>query len=109
MNSNTRYLTALPTAAVLVCAYIGSVNLPDRNIDLEKKEGYAMETTRTMSSTDAPWEDTGNQYYHFLNDNQRTTDQIGIIHNFVSLLLRESQDLEPKYSKIVDKYFWDLA
>lgn len=109
MSSNTRYLIALPTAAVLVFANMGPVNIPDHNIYPEKKEGYAMATARSMSSTDTPWQDTSSQYYRLFDDNERIINQIGVIHNFVSFLLRESEDLEPKYSKIVDKYFWDLA
>jgi len=32
--------------------------------------------------------------------------QISLI--IVEKLLKESEDLDPKYSKVVDKYFWEL-
>jgi hypothetical protein len=110
MRSNTRYFTAIPTAAVLVYAYMGAVNLPDRNFYPTKKEIGVMATTETMTIKNILLENNSiNSDYKFISDNQIIVEQINIIHNFVSLLLRESQDLDPKYSKVVDKYFWDLG
>ena len=35
-------------------------------------------------------------------------EHIDVIHNFVSKLLVNTQDIDPQFSKIVDDHFWDL-
>lgn len=107
--SSMKYLTAIPTAAVVLCAYIGTVNLPEHNIFLPEKESNIMVAQGTSLTTYMSWEDSGNPYYQFIKDNGTIAEQINIIHNFVSTLLQDSQDLDPRFSKVVDKYFWDLA
>jgi hypothetical protein len=106
MSSNIKYLTAIPTAAVFLYSYVGAVNLPERNIAPIKKETGVMAMSTAMK---IPWEDSCKPHYKFVSDNQIIEEQINIIHDFVSVLLEESQDLDPKYSKVVDKYFWELA
>ena len=44
--------------------------------------------------------------YH---DENLIGDQIEIIHQFVSLLIEKSEDLDPDYTAAVDKHFWDLV
>jgi len=110
VKNNTKYLTAFPTAAVLVCTYMGHMNLPEHNFNPIEKEVNVMATTETVTIKNAfGGINNSNTDYKFISDNQIIVEQINIIHNFVSLLLRESQDLDPKYSKVVDKYFWDLG
>lgn len=51
-----------------------------------------------------------NPYYSLLNTDALTTrNQIETIHNFVSTLLDNSEDINPDYSKVVDKHFWELG
>jgi len=49
-----------------------------------------------------------NPYYTLLKESH-INEQIKIIHNFVSDLLENSQGLDPKFSKTIDKHFWDLV
>jgi hypothetical protein len=42
-------------------------------------------------------------------DDELIGNQIEIIHQFVSLLLEKSENLDPDYTAAVDKHFWDLA
>lgn len=108
MNTNTKYLTAIPTVAVFLYAHIGAINLPERNIS-PRSEGNIMSISGTTSTTKMSWENKTDFSYKFVNESQKIAEQIKVIHNFVSVLLQESKELDPKYSKVVDKYFWDLA
>jgi len=109
MQSNTKYIIAIPTAtaAILFYAYISAANLPERNIDTIKKGDSAMATLGKRTAIGVTWENVGNPYFPI--DSQRINNQINVIHDFVSLVLQESQDLNPRYAKVVDKYFWDLV
>lgn len=110
MRKQAKYLTALPTAAVLVCSYMGNVSLPEPTTNMKRSEVNVMSHAKNSTITNLPVLDNiSNLNYTFASNHQTIEEQINIIHNFVSLLLRESQDLDPKYSKVVDKYFWDLG
>ena len=50
-----------------------------------------------------------NPYYKQFQDEELIGNQIEIIHQFVSLLLKKSENLDPDYTAAVDKHFWDLA
>ena len=50
-----------------------------------------------------------NSYYRQYHDEDLIGDQIEIIHQFVSLLIEKSEDLDPDYTAAVDKHFWDLV
>ncbi len=50
-----------------------------------------------------------NPYYKQFQDEELIGNQVEIIHQFVSLLLEKSENLDPDYSAAVDKHFWDLA
>lgn len=50
-----------------------------------------------------------NSYYIQYNDENLIGDQIEIVHQFVSLLIEKSEDLDPDYTAAVDKHFWDLV
>jgi hypothetical protein len=50
-----------------------------------------------------------NSYYRQYHDEDLIGDQIEIIHQFVSLLIEKSEDLDPDFTAAVDKHFWDLV
>jgi hypothetical protein len=50
-----------------------------------------------------------NPYYKQYNDDILFLNQAEAIHQFVSLLIEKSQDLDPEYSAAVDKHFWNLV
>jgi len=50
-----------------------------------------------------------NPYYRMFFEMSPLNSQIEIIHKFVSGLVESSKDLNPEFSKAVDKHFWDLA
>jgi len=50
-----------------------------------------------------------NSYYRQYHHEDLIGDQIEIIHQFVSLLIEKSEDLNPEYTAAVDKHFWDLV
>jgi len=52
--------------------------------------------------------DYSNPYYSLINEEQLALNQIETLHKFVSIILENSQDLNPDYSAVVDKYFWEL-
>ena len=54
-------------------------------------------------------EDEQDVYYSISVDENMISNQIEIIHNFVSKLAENSEDLDPEFSKLVDKHFWDLV
>ena len=71
-----------------------------------------MATMGTKTATNTPWDDKfdkSNHLYAFSSESDNIANQINIIHGFVSMILQESQDIDPKFSKVVDKYFWDLV
>jgi hypothetical protein len=114
MLDNPKYLIAIPTTAavLLYSAAIGTTILPKTELShQQKKEESIMRTLGTKTAANMSW-DSGvglNVTYNVTVENQKIEKQIYVINNFVSMLLEESQDLDPKYSAIVDKYFWDLA
>lgn len=106
MHGNLKNLVVtIPSTAVLFCSYLGQANFPDQPNYLIRGEGYKM----GPMSTQMPWELDPNPYYELLTDRSRISYQIEVIHSFVSKVLEESQDLDPKFAKVVDKYFWDLV
>ena len=99
VNVKLKYIVGLvPTATVLFYTYLGS---PQQFVS---EKDYSAE----LSSVEMPSEFDHNPYYAIL-DGYYINDQIEIIHNFVSKILEESQDLDPRFSKAVDKHFWDLV
>lgn len=95
----TKYMAGVvSTAAVLLYGYLGNTQL------LSPEKDYSTE----LSSVQMPSEFDHNPYYAIV-DGYSINDQIEIIHNFVSKILEESQDLDPRFSKAVDKHFWDLV
>jgi hypothetical protein len=50
-----------------------------------------------------------NPYYSLISEEQVALHQIETLHKFVSTILDKSQDLNPDFSAVVDKHFWDLV
>lgn len=50
-----------------------------------------------------------NDYYTIGNQNKILENQIEIIHNFVSALIENTQELDPRISKLIDDHFWELG
>ena len=49
-------------------------------------------------------------YYQLINEEQaREVEQFTIIQSFASNLLENIKDLDPEFSRTVDKHFWDLV
>lgn len=95
----TKYMAgAGSTAAVLLYAYL------DNPQPFSLEEDYSTE----LDSGHLPLGYKHNPYYTILND-YSINNQIKAIHNFVSRILEESQDLDPRFSEIVDKHFWELV
>jgi hypothetical protein len=93
-----KLLGGVTTAAVLSYAYLGfcDIVMPEENHKFIEEcnllpEGYS-----------------NNQYYTLIEGENRTKDQVEIIHKFVSALVENTQDLNPDFSKTVDSHFWDL-
>ena len=42
---------------------------------------------------------------HYENKEERVTD----ISNFVENLTKNQQDMDPRFSKVIDDHFWDLV
>lgn len=84
------------TAAVLCYSYLGSptINAFDlSNYDVQIK---------------APSGITFDYYQLISKDQADSLRQIDAIHQFASNVLGNIKDLEPEFSKTVDKNFWDL-
>ncbi len=90
----------LVTTAVL---WYTSISNPPCDFDLEK-ELPIMSDAIAVSSVYDP-----NPYYEISSQKSPINSQIEIIYNFVSALVENSKDLDPDFSKAVDKHFWELA
>lgn len=88
------------TSVVLSYAYIGQ---PD---------SYPIVKNHTLPNQGGnilPEDYDHNSYYDLRSEEQRIREQVGIIHDFVSDLMDNSEDLDPRFSETVSKHFWDLA
>lgn len=93
-----KLIGGVTTAAVLSYAYLGycDIAVPEENHKVLEEcnllaEGY-----------------NGNPYYTLNEGEDRVKNQVEIIQNFVSVLVENTQDLNPDFSKTVDGHFWDL-
>ena len=110
MNTNTKYLTAIQTtAAMLFCSYLGVANVPERNVISAKKADGIVFALGTKTALGTSWGEQLNPYYQLVVLDKKIASEVDIIHAFVSKILEKSEDLDPKYAKVVDKYFWDLT
>ena len=49
-------------------------------------------------------------YYQIINEEQsKEVEQFKIIQSFASNLIENIKDLDPEFSRTVDKHFWDLV
>jgi hypothetical protein len=98
-NAHFETLTGGITTAAVLCYFSLSSPycLPEENL-----------FTEAEAEAVSQWYDP-NPYYKIYRDKSNLDTQIEIIHRFVSYIVENSQDLNPEFSKVVDKYFWDLA
>jgi len=83
------------TAAVLCYSQIGMETL---NVD----QDYFFHHAR------AP-EGMSFDYYQLINEEQAgEVEQFKIIQSFASNLIENTKDLDPEFSRTVDRHFWDL-
>jgi hypothetical protein len=88
---------SVTTAAVLCYAYLG-------NQCLFIPEQEYVETKAISMPANYDY----NPYYTVLREGD-INEQIETIHNFVSNLLENSQELNPNFAKTINKHFWDLV
>ena len=48
-------------------------------------------------------------YYEIFTDKDSMTNQIETIHSFMIKLMEGSEELDPEFSKAVDRHFWDIV
>jgi transcription termination factor NusB len=89
----------LATVAVLSYTHVGS----HEEIDMEMKQSISEECNFV------PDEYNYNQYYKIMAEDDKIKEQIEIIHNVVSILLENGEELDPNFSQTVSKHFWNLA
>lgn len=89
---------ATPTEGVLYYTHVGSCRF------MPPKKTYA------FGSFQDEWPQSWQDSYYSVSVNEDVTrNQIEIIHNFVSTLLENAEELRPEFSEMVDKHFWDLV
>ena len=93
-----KLIGGVTTAAVLSYAYLGFCDI----VEPEQNHQVIVECNLL------PDEYSSNPYYTLIEGEYRLKDQIEVIHNFVSVLVKNSKDLNPDFSESVDKHFWDL-
>lgn len=93
-----KLIGGVTTAAVLSYAYLGFCDIvePEQNHQV-------IEECNLL-----PEEYSGNPYYTLIQGEYRLKNQVEVIHNFVSVLVENTKDLNPDFSESVDKHFWDL-
>lgn len=97
---NVRDLAGGLAATTAVLCYAGN---PWCDLDLTRELEIQPASTQVSSVYDP------NPYYRILFEISPLSSKIEVIHKFVSGLVENSKDLNPEFSKAVDKYFWDLA
>lgn len=87
------------TATVLVYSHLGvvDINLPSKNYKTAIKQQICPEEFSAY-----PY------YYTFVENQYRIKNQVEVLHNFVSNLIENTEDINPDFSQTVDKHFWDL-
>jgi len=99
-NRLTNFICGVATAAV-VFSYVSW----GKQITLPQEMEYFNETEKTkMSEYYNP-----NPYYFIYEHDSIILEQIEIVHQFVSKISENIQDLDPKFSDLIDKHFWELV
>jgi len=102
VNTNVKYIVGgVVTTAVLAYGYLGNYSLENQfseNISGEIKVECCL-----------PTEYYNNDHYSIKSLGSDMNEQIEIVHNFVSSLLENTQDLDPRISKLIDENFWELG
>jgi hypothetical protein len=100
MNIRDTLAGGLATTAVLCYA---SLNNPYCEFDIVKELENKPLSVPISSFYDP------NPYYQILSEISPLNSRIEIIHKFVSTLIENSKDIDPEFSRAVDKHLWDLA
>lgn len=89
----------LSTGVALTYAYIGSTSHLELAAHAPEQEfqNYVPEDPKLWN------------YYTIVDVKSEVSEQIQVIHDFANTLIDNLEDLDPKFSETVDKYFWDLA
>lgn len=76
----------------------------------EKKNGFSQNISQVFN-TNSSWGNTSSKTIELEWAASPTDDKekFKLITSFVNTLVKESIDLDPKFSKIVDDNFWDLV
>ncbi len=99
-NRLTNLIYGVATAAV-VFSYVPW----GKYLTVPQEMEYFNETEKTkMSEYYNP-----DPYYLIYKYDSIILEQIEIIHQFVSTISENIQDLNPKFSALVDKHFWELV
>lgn len=84
---------ATPTDGVLWYSHVGSCQ------SVPPKKMYTLGSIWDKSFK------SGQDFYYSLFIHEKVTrNQIGTIHNFVSTFVEQSEELDPKFSQMVDKH-----
>jgi hypothetical protein len=97
---NVRDLAGGLAATTAVLCYAGNSWC---DFDLSKESEFKPASAQVSSVYDP------NPYYRIFLEMSPLNRKIEIIHKFVSALVESSRDLDPEFSKAVDKHFWNLA
>lgn len=89
----------LSTGVALTYAYIGSSSHLElaAHAPEQQFQSYVPEDSQLLN------------YYTIVDEKSEVSQQIQVIHDFANTLINNLEDLDPKFSETVDKYFWDLA
>jgi len=94
----TTFISGITTAA---CVWYGVNSGPSIP--------YPLADTPEITQCCLPHTDFQNPYYSLSRANADFNDQIETIHGLVSKLIENTQDLDPRISKLIDDNFWELG
>ena len=101
-TANVKFIVGgLATAAVLGYANLGH-NTSEISLPSPEHNKLSFECC-------LPSEYYQDPYYSLQSQAAEMSEHIEIIHNFVSSILENTEDLDPKISKLIDDNFWELG
>lgn len=101
-NISVKYLVGgIATAAVMGYAHLGHTPV-EYPLPSSALKDFSLECCLPSDF----YQDT---HYSFRTQEVEFQDQIETIHGFISSLLENTQDLDPRISKLVDENFWELG
>jgi len=90
----------LATAAVSAFSYQGACEQMDRTIQEPACQMYDFTPLGDYLSND---------YYRIVSERYHIIEKMDILQGFVSNLMENSKDLDPRFATAVDEHFWDLV